>query len=506
MLYMVEEKEKIEKEEITKPPVVVVLGHVDHGKSTLIEKIKDIKITEKEAGGITQHIGAYEIEKGGKKITFIDTPGHEVFSAMRSRGAKVADIAVLVVDATEGVKAQTKEAILACKKAQIPIIVSLNKIDRPEAQVEKVKKELSENGVLVESLGGKVPSILTSGKTGEGIEDLLETILLVAEIEDLKTVISGKAEGTVIESLLDAKKGPVATLLIRKGILKENDVLGTSSACGRVKSLTDFQGKTIREAFPSQPVQVLGFEKVPKVGEKFRVFSELEAAREEIQKEKEKEKEKESRVLSISEGKKVLNIILRADVLGSLEAIEDVLGSIPQEEVILRIIKSEVGNIGVSDIQLAENSRAKIFGFRVKMDENARFFSRQKKLSPKIFEVVYELVEEVRKEMEKLLTPETKRIDLGKVKILVLFKKNKDKQIVGGRVIEGEITKETEGEVLRDGEVIGKGRIRSIEQEKKEIATAGKGKEIGILFEEGPDIEEGDVLAVFKTEKVKKAL
>ena len=232
---MMKEKEKSKKEQITKPPVVVVLGHIDHGKSTLIEKIKDIKITEKESGGITQHIGAYEIEKDSKKITFIDTPGHEAFSAMRSRGARVADIAVLVIDAVEGVKAQTKEAIVAVGKAQIPMIVALNKIDRTGTQPEKVKRELKDAEVLVESLGGKIPAVETSAKTGQGIEELLETILLVAEMENLKTDISAKAEGIIIESLLDSQKGPIATLILEKGILKQGDILGTLTVAGKIK-------------------------------------------------------------------------------------------------------------------------------------------------------------------------------------------------------------------------------------------------------------------------------
>ena len=508
-----------EKNLIIKSPVVVVLGHVDHGKSTLIEKIKDIKITEKESGGITQHIGAYEVTvqpkgkeilrstqddfvPGGHKITFIDTPGHETFSAMRIRGAKVADIAVLVIDAVEGVRAQTKEAIETCKKAQIPIIVALNKIDRPQADKEKVKRELSDAGVLVESQGGKVPVVETSGKTGQGIEELLETILLLGEVENLKADISGIAEGTIIESLLDSQKGPVATLILEKGILRENDILGTSSTFGKSKKLTDFQGKLIKEAFPSQPVQVLGFEEVPKVGEKFKVFSDFEAAKGEIK----KEEGKKPQVFLEAEGKKVLNIVLKADVLGSLEAIENALKSIPQTEIILRIIKSGVGNIGVSDIQLAEEARAKIFGFRVKLDRTAKFFSQQRKIYPKIFEVIYELIEEVRKDMKKLLSPEIKRIDLGKIKILVLFKKEKGKQIIGGKVIEGEITKNTQCEVLRNDEIIGKGKIKNIQQEKKDIVQAAKKKEIGILFEGGPEIQEGDILAVFKTNKTEKSL
>ncbi len=488
---------------VVKPPVVVVLGHIDHGKSTLLEAIKkDFRITEKESGGITQHIGAYEVEKEGKKITFIDTPGHEAFSAMRSRGAKVADIAVLVVDAAEGVKEQTKEAIQVVKKSGIPMIVALNKIDKKEAQPEKIKQELAKENILVESLKGKIPSVNVSAKTGEGIEKLVEIVLLMAEVEDLKTEISKGAEGTVIENFLDPRKGPVITLILEKGILKEDDILATSSALAKVKRLNNFQGRPLKQAYPSQPVQILGFETMPKIGERFKVFPDIDAAKKEIK----EEKEKGPRVFLISEEKKVLNIILKADVLGSLEAIEGALESFSLDEVVLRIVKKEIGNIGVSDIQLAESSRAKIFAFRVKMDETAKFFSHQKKIFPKFFEVIYELIEEVRKEMKKLIAPKIERVDLGKVKILVLFKKTKDVQVIGARVIEGEITKNTSTEVLREEEVIGKGKIKNIQQEKKDIVLAGKGKEIGILFEGETEIKEGDVLAVFKEEKEKKPL
>jgi translation initiation factor IF-2 len=491
-----------EKKLIEKPPVVVVLGHVDHGKSTLIEKIKDIKITEKESGGITQHIGAYEVEVKGKNITFIDTPGHEAFSAMRSRGAKVADIAILVVDATEGVKAQTKEAIKFVKKAGIPMVVAINKIDRPGAQPEIVKNQLAENDVLVESLGGKIPSCNVSAKTGEGIDELLETILLVAKLEQLKADISGPCQGTVIESYLDEKKGPIATLLPSQGILKKGDILATSFTWGKVKNLTDFQGKPLEKALPSQPVSVLGFEKTPGVGEKFKVYK----IPEEAQKAVKKEERITPQVISVMARKKVLNIILKTDVLGSGEAIEGVLKNLPQEKVILRVLKTEVGNINVSDIKLAESGKAVIFGFRVKIDQNAKTYAQQKKIRWKIFEVIYELVQEVRREMERILEPEVQRVDLGKVKILALFKKDKEGQVIGGKVIEGEVEKGGLVEVLRGEEIVGKGKIKNLQQEKKDVPKVSKGKECGILFQGEAKIEEGDILVVFREERRKGEL
>jgi len=273
-------KETQEKKEglQMRPPVVVVLGHVDHGKSSILEAVKDFKITAKEAGGITQHIGAYEVEHQGKKITFIDTPGHEAFSAIRSRGAKAADIAILVVAGEEGMKPQTKEAIFHIKKAGIPFIVAINKIDKAEANPEKVKRELSQNDVLVESMGGKIPSIETSAKTGQGVEGLLELILLVAEMEELKGDVEKPGEGVVIEAYLDAQRGPTATLLLRDGVLQQGDIVGTRSTSGKVKVLEDFQGNLLEKALPSTPCIVLGFENVPQVGEKFEVYSDLELA------------------------------------------------------------------------------------------------------------------------------------------------------------------------------------------------------------------------------------
>ena len=505
---MSEEKENL----VTKSPVVVVLGHVDHGKTAILDFIRKTNVVEKESGGITQHIGAYEVEHPStrssaeahpkssgqaQKITFIDTPGHEAFSAMRSRGAKVADIAILVVDAAEGVKAQTKEAISFVKKAGIPMVVALNKIDKPQAQVEKVKNELAKNDISVESMAGKIPSCNVSAKTGEGIDELLETILLVAEMEDLKADISKAGEGTVIESYLDSKKGPMATLILEKGVLKENDILATHSTLGRAKSLTDFQDRVIKTAQPSQPVTVLGFEAPPEVGEKFKVFQAEEEARGFLR----REEKLAPQVLRIEPDKKVLNIILKVDVLGSGEAIEGVLKNIPQEKVILRILKAEVGDITVDDIKLAEGGKAIIFGFRVKINSQVKAFAGLRKVRWKDFEVIYELIQEVRREMTKITELEIQRIDLGKIKVLVLFGKDKEEKVIGGKVIEGEIEKGASVEILREEKVVGKGRIKNLQQEKKDIPRVSKGRECGVLFRGEGEIEEGDILNVFREEK-----
>lgn len=484
---------------------MVVLGHIDHGKSSILQAIKDFKIIEKESGGITQHIGAYEIEHQGKKITFLDTPGHEAFSAIRSRGAKVADLAILVIDSTEGVKEQTKEAISHAKLAGLPMIVAINKIDKPEAHPERVKRELSQNEVLVEQLGGKIPSVETSAKTGQGIAELLELILLVAEMENLKADLAKPAQGVVIEAYLDSQRGPTATLLLREGILNRGDILATPSTLGKAKILEDFQSRAIEKALPSQPVILLGFEKVPQVGESFKVFSDPEKAKKYLEKREEKIEERE--VIVIEPDQKVLNLILKADVLGSLEAIEEVLKALPQEKVILRILKREVGEISDSDIKLAHSSKAKILGFRVKINPVAKKLAERLKIKPMIFEVIYDLSQGVREIMEKMLRPEVVRIDLGKVKTLIVFWTEKNRQIVGGKILEGQVKRNgTQIEVFRQGELVGRGKLINLQKNKKDIVMAGKGEEIGILYEGDVKIEKGDELVFFQQTKEKAEL
>ena len=509
-----------EKQEnlIGRPPVVVVLGHIDHGKSSLLEAIKDFKITAKESGGITQHIGAYqievdkstspplagarEVEEQSKKITFIDTPGHEAFSQMRSRGAKVADIAILVIDAAEGVKTQTKEAILHIKKTEIPLIVALNKMDKPEADPERVKRELVKEDVLVESMGGKVPSVEVSAKTHKGIQDLLELILLVAEMEKPSTDFGVPGQGVVIESYLNNLRGPTATLLVIQGRVKAGDIVGTTSAWTKVKSLEDFQKKPIKEALPSDPCIIFGFNEAPKVGDEFKVFPDLESAEKNIKLRERKTEE----LLEIGEDQKALNLILKVDVLGSLEAIEEILKNLPQDKIVLRILKSEVGNINESDFKLAKTGKVLILGFRVKVDTTAKKMAEREKVRIMQFEVIYELVEGVRKFMEKILEPEDVRTDLGKVKVLAKFLDDKSRQIIGGRVTEGEVKKGAKIEVYRNEEKVGQGRMISLQRNKNEAEQVQKGEECGILFEGSVKIEEGDVLLIYTEEKVKGQL
>jgi translation initiation factor IF-2 len=498
---MTKKAEKQNKQNIAvRPPVVVVLGHVDHGKSSLLEAIRDFKITSSESGGITQHIGAYEIEMENKrKITFIDTPGHEAFSAMRARGAEVADIALLVVDAAQSVQPQTKEAIMAIKRAEIPMIVVLNKIDLPNANPEKIKGELAKIDVLVESYGGTIPSVEVSAKEKTGIDELLDIVLLVAELQDLKSETDVPAEGLIIESYMDGSRGPIATAIVKKGILKPKDIIATDLALAKVRSIKDFKEKEIKSAFPSQPVIILGFEKVPSVGEKFKSYKTEKEALIEIKREEPK-REVGNTVLDLSGDRKVLNIILKGDVFGSLEAIEGMLKNLPQDKAVLRILKSEVGEINETDAKLAEMSKADIIGFRVKISPSVMKFMRNdldKKLRIMTFEVIYELIQTVRSRLEKTLEAEIVRTDVGKLRTLLVFWGEKNRQIVGGKITEGEFKKGLKLEVFRDDQKVGTGRIINLQKDKKDIDSLKKGAEAGILFEGSVKIEKGDMIVAF---------
>jgi translation initiation factor IF-2 len=494
---------KKQKESIkSRPPVVVVLGHVDSGKTSILDSIRESHVAEKETGGITQHVGAYEVEFSGKKITFLDTPGHEAFSQMRSRGAKVADVAILVIDGCRGVEQQTKEAISHIKKAGIPIIVAINKIDRPDCDQEKVKRGLHKEDILVESMGGKIPSVNVSARTGQGISNLLEMILLVAEIENLKGDILKKAEGVIVESYLDNQRGPNATILLKEGGLKLGDIIGTASTYGKIKIMEDFRGRSIETASPSMPVIVIGLTGVPRVGEQVRIFPSLETAQQNI----EKKHELPPEVMVFEPGQKVLNLILKTDVVGSIEAISEVLKSLPQEKVKLRILKAEVGDVNESDIKLARSARARILAFRVKTGTALKNILLREKIKIINFDIIYDLVEEIRKHMEKILEPEVVKTDLGKFKALIIFWTEKNRQIVGGKIIEGVVKKGTSIEVFRGEEKVGKGRLISLQKNKKDIEKAVKGDECGILYEGNAKVEVGDILLIYEEQRQKGGL
>lgn len=497
---MIAKSAQKKKELSTRPPVVVVLGHIDHGKTTLLDFIRQSKVVEKEKGGITQHIGAYQVEHQGKKITFIDTPGHQAFAAMRSRGAKVADLAVLVIAADEGIKPQTKEAIKNIKEASIPLIVALNKIDKPGAIVQKVKEELMKEDIVIEEFGGPAVCIEISAKTGQNVDSLLEMINLMAEMAELETDLDKPAQGVVIEAHLDPRRGPIVTVLVREGILKTGDFIFAGSVSGKVKGLEDFQGKRIKEARPSQPALILGFKEVPQSGDIVKL-----GKAEVSEKRKIKEKPVETEPTDAPESKQ-LKIILKVDVFGSLEAIAESLVPLGTEQVSLQILKQEVGAINESDVKMASATGAVIIGFNVSVSPGIRLLAEKEKVRIKTYEVIYELVADVKEIMSELLEPEIVREDLGKLEVLQVFRTEKQKMIIGGKVISGKMVKDALIEVIRNEEKIGKGKIVQLQQEKKPADEVSKGNLAGISFEGNVKIEEGDTLQAYQEEKKKRTL
>ena len=495
---MIKTQKENKIEIIKRPPVVVVLGHIDHGKTSLLMAIKDFRVLGKESGGITQHVGAYQIEYNGQKITFIDTPGHESFSAIRSRGAKAADIGILVIDACEGIKKQTKEAIKHIKESGITPIIALNKIDKENANPEKVKQELLREDMWVESLGGKIPSVEISAKTKQGIDSLLEIILLVAEIENLETDINKEGEAVVIESRLDSKKGPTATAIITQGIIERGDYIATNSVTGKVKTFEDFNGKNVLKAFPGDPVNISGFSEVPSVGEIVKVYSSFEESNKNI-----RPKELLIKNPSIKEGDKVIHLVIKADVIGSLEGILEILKTIPQDKVKINILKAEVGDINEKDVKLAKNSEAPLISFRVKTDKIAESIIQNTKIDVYNFDIIYDLAKTIRELMDIILVAQKERIDVGEVDVLAIFRTEKEKQIVGGRVVFGQVEKGLKVEIFRNNEKIGEGKVMGLETSKKKVDVVYKDNEAGILYQGKVRIEEGDLLRFYKEEFVK---
>ncbi|OHA71906.1 MAG: translation initiation factor IF-2 [Candidatus Wildermuthbacteria bacterium RIFCSPLOWO2_01_FULL_47_18] len=485
---------------VPRPPIVVVLGHVDHGKSSLLEAIREeFKITSKESGGITQHIGAYVAQSQGKNITFIDTPGHEAFSALRSRGANVADIAILVVAADDGIQPQTKEAIEVIRKTQLPFVVAVNKIDVPGADVERTKRDLSSAEVFVEGMGGNVPVVGTSATTKKGIVELLEVILLLADLENLRADPESPGKGVVIESSMDSQRGGVASLLVRDGKVSVGDILGTKSVFGKVKILEDFQGNPVETALPSFPALAIGFEEAPRVGEEFQVFRSEEDAKEHIT--KTGGAIKTPQVVSPGPEAKVLNVILKADVAGSLEALEGVLLALPQENMFLRVVHSDIGEINEGDIKLAQGSKAKILGFRTGIDKGAEEFAKREHVTVMTFDIIYDLIQAVRKLMEKPETHELVRKQIGELSVLAVFFTEKSRQIIGGKVKDGEIRRGATIEIVRNEAVVGRGKMLNLQKDKQDASQVLKNQECGISYEGDVTLEVGDTLRFFIEER-----
>lgn len=489
-----------------RPPVVVVVGHVDHGKTKLLDYIRKTNIAEKEAGGITQHIGAYEIFHNGQKITFIDTPGHEAFSQMRSRGIKAADIAILVVAADDGVKPQTEEAINRLKEAEIPFVVALNKIDKPEANVNKSKQELAEHQVFVEGWGGTVPVQEVSALTGQGIKELLETIILLAELEELKASKNNPANGIVIESHMDSRSGPTFTCLITDGTIKVGDYMAAGTISGKVKSMSDFLGKPIKSASFSSPVVIKGMFGIPSVGE-WCLSSKDKKYLEKMAQELESGVKKDKIVgQSGRQGKKILNLVLKTDVEGSLEALKKLVSDLRFKEVGVNIIKSESGDINESDVKTSLSSNAVVAGFRVKIPLAIERMAENMKVKIIRSDIIYELIELLKKELAGLLDPIINRNIVGNLEVLAVFKQEKDRIIVGGRVLSGKLKTGSLAEIFRGEESMGKGKIIHLQQDKKDTNEVASGNECGIKFSGFVGIKEGDKLEAYEEKKLERKL
>lgn len=500
-------------ENLVRPPIVVVLGHVDHGKTSLLDVIRKTRVADKESGGITQHIGAYQTVCNGKTITFLDTPGHEAFSSIRSRGAKVADVAILVVASDEGIKPQTKEAIRIIKEENTPFIVAINKIDKENSNPQKVRQELAGEEVLVEDWGGTVPVVEISAKENKNIDELLDMVLLVSELEDLKQDLSSTSEGFILESHMDKRKGFVATALVKKGFLEIGDWMTVGRSIGKIKSMDDFLGKPLTKALPSQPVSITGWSTAPSISKMFKASHSKEEA--------ERIAEDNTDLLPIfqffknsppdMDSKKVLNLIFKSDVSSSLEAIESTLSSIKSEEVAARVISYDVGNIIDADVKLAQTTKARIYGFRVVVEEAARKLAEKDNLKIKTFDIIYELIEEVRRDMATLLDPEVKIIPLGRLRILAVFKTDAHSQVVGGKVISGKAQKGAFCDVMRGGQKLAKGKIVQLQHNKEESPEVREGLDAGIKFEivDGQDftgIADGDILEMYVEEESLKTL
>ena len=497
-------------ESTVRPPIVVVMGHIDHGKTTILDWYRKANIVKSESGGITQHIGAYEVGHEDKTITFIDTPGHEAFSKIRTRGARIADIAILVVAADEGVKPQTKEAIEIIEQSKIPYLVAFNKIDKPEANPERVKQELARENVLVESYGGKVPSVEVSARKGTNMDVLLETILLLAEIQELKANPGKDSLGVVLETHRDPKRGISATLLVQDGSLKRHDIIVIGRSVETIKILADFHGTQTDRLGPSSPALVAGLSQVPNVGEPFIAFSSKPKAQEYL---------KQLPALPVPEQKKfgvgasaenekpIFNIILKSDVTGSQEAIEESLKKYASDMVGIHIIRSEVGDINEDDVKLALATRlVTIVGFKVRIDPSVRDLAENKNIHIVSGDVIYHLLDGVKKQMEEIIPPIIQRTSIGKVKILKLFKKDGNKQVIGGRVDEGVIRKGAKIEILRSKEAVGTAVLLQLQSQKKEVEEVQAGNECGMLADSTTTIREGDIFDVYMEEKIKRTI
>ncbi|MCU9612064.1 translation initiation factor IF-2 [Caldibacillus lycopersici] len=505
--------EDIEENLTERPPVVTIMGHVDHGKTTLLDSIRNSKVTSGEAGGITQHIGAYQVVTNDKKITFLDTPGHAAFTTMRARGAQVTDITILVVAADDGVMPQTVEAINHAKAANVPIIVAVNKMDKPAANPDRVMQELTEHGLIAEAWGGDTIFVPISALTGEGIDQLLEMILLVSEVEELKADPKRRAYGTVVEARLDKGRGSVATLLVQNGTLRVGDPIVIGTTFGRVRAMVNDLGRRVKEAGPSTPVEITGLNEVPQAGDRFVVFEDEKTARQvgeaRAQKALQETRNESARVSldtlfeQMKQGDvKELNIILKADVQGSVEAVSASLLKIDVEGAKVNIIHTGVGAITESDIILATASNAIIIGFNVRPNVNAKRMAEAEKVDIRLHRIIYKVIEEIESAMKGLLDPEYQEKVIGQVEVRTTFKVSKVGTIAGSYVIDGKISRDSGIRLIRDGIVIFEGEIDTLKRYKDDVKEVSQGYECGITIKNFNDVKEGDIIEAYIMEEI----
>ncbi|GIM27800.1 translation initiation factor IF-2 [Clostridium polyendosporum] len=510
-----EEEVEVEEELEKRPPIVTVMGHVDHGKTSLLDAIRKARVTESEAGGITQHIGAYTVTVNNEKITFLDTPGHEAFTAMRARGAQVTDVVILVVAADDGIMPQTVEAINHCKAAKVPMVVAINKMDRPGANLDRVKQELTEHGLISEDWGGDTICVPVSAKTHENIDTLLEMVVLTSEMLELEANASRKAKGTVIEAKLDKGRGAVATLLVQNGTLNTGDSIIVGSTYGRIRAMFDDSGKKIKSAGPSIPVEILGLSEVPAAGDRFNVVKDEKTARQMAESRRDKVREQnfnashrvslEDLYNQIKEGKvKELAAIVKADVQGSAEALKASLEKLSTEDVKVRVIHSAVGAITETDITLATASNAIVIGFNVRPDNNAIAAAEKEKVDLKTYRIIYDAIEDVKSAMIGMLEPEYKEVVLGRTEIRQIYKISNVGTIAGCYVLDGKITRNADVRVIRDGIVIFESKLSSLKRFKDDVKEVNSGYECGLSVEKFNDIKEGDIVEAFTMEAIQR--
>jgi translation initiation factor IF-2 len=501
---------------VERAPVVTIMGHVDHGKTSLLDAVRQTQVAAGEAGGITQHIGAYQVQHDGHMVTFLDTPGHEAFTAMRARGAKVTDIAVIVVAADDGVKPQTQEAVDHAKEAGVPMLVAVNKVDKEGAQPDRVRTEMTQLGLQPVEWGGDTEFVNVSAKTHEGLSDMLDTIIVMAEVEELKANPNTAASGTVIESKLDPGRGPVVTILISRGTLEVGDALVAGAAWGRVRAMIDHTGKRIAAARPGEPVEVLGFDGVPEAGEHVRAVEHDRRARQ-LAGERATRLKAES-LARVSSGKRVslenifgsdlqeLNLLLKADVAGSLEAIEDEIAKLPQDEVSVNVIRRAVGAVTESDVMLAAASQAIILAFNVRPVGDARAVAEREGVEIRAYSVIYRAIDELRQAMQGMLAPEEVEEALGSAEVRQTFRASRVGTIAGSYVTDGTITRGSKVRLVRDGTVIWEGEIASLRRFNEDAREVATGYECGIVLRDYDDVKDGDVLETYTTRQVEREL